>query len=124
MNGRSENSSASLPESHLGPNNAQSGPDYDPVNLMSQVFVDISTFLGPASDILLSWLLRLPRSIPPADAAQKVLSEIVEHCSEVPSEEGAKFIELLNQVATHNLKDIEIEGFNKRRGGRSARVKD
>jgi hypothetical protein len=112
------------PQGHLGPNNSQTGPDYDPVNLMSQVFEDISMFLGPASDILLSWLLRLPSSTPAAEAAQKVLDKIVKGNSDGASEEGVKLIELLNQTATHSLKDIKLSGMDKRRGGRSARVKN
>lgn len=124
MNDPTEKNSTSPIEGHLGPNNAQSGPDYDPVNLMSQVFVDISTFLGPAQDVLLSWLLRLPQSRSPAKAAQSILAEIVEGQTTNPSEEGVKLIELLEQVADHNMENVRAVGLDRRRGGRSARVRD
>ncbi len=121
---KSENNSSQKGEDHLGPNNFQNGPDYDPVNLMSQVFENVSTFIGPAQDILLSWLLRLPQSIPPAQAAQKTLNEIISGRTEGASREALELIELMTQVAEHNTENLKKAGQDRRRGGRTARVKD
>ncbi len=111
---------------HLGPDKAQNGPDYDPVNLMAQVFADIYDFKGPAQDILLSWILRLPGTLSPGEAAKLVVSEIVAKTAEKtpePSAEGHVLIELLRQTSMHNLEAIKPAGMDRRRGGRSARFK-
>ena len=115
-----------MSKSHLGPDKTQTGPDYDPVNLMTQIFTNIEDFLGPAQDVLLSWLLRLPVVITPDDAAKKVMSEIIDTViepSQAVSPEGRKLIELLRQTSMHKMKSNQSSGVDRRRGGRAARLK-
>lgn len=108
-------------DNHLGPSKTQSGPDHDPVNLMSQVFEEIGIFIGPAQDVLLSWLLRLPKSMPPAEAAQRTLKGIVAGQTEGATPEAIQLIELLSEVATHSKENLKKSGQDRRRGGRAGR---
>ena len=123
MNDRNDRNSSSSVDSHLGPNKSQTGPDYDPVNLMAQVFEEIGIFMGPAQDILLSWLLRLPGSIPQAEAAGLVLKNIIEGNKGGATPEALQLIELMEQVANHNMDRVQTKGLNKRRGGHGGRVR-
>ncbi len=105
---------------YLDRKRGEKGPDFDPVNLMHQVFEHADAFVGPAQDVLLSWLMKLPKEMEPASAATTILETTVANCRETPSEEAKKLIELLEQVREHG----GLEGMrgNRRRGGRSARV--
>lgn len=98
------------------------GPDFDPVNLMHQIFEDASAFVGPAQDVLLSWLMKLPQSIEPATAARTVLDTTVAHCAGTPSDEAQKLIGLLKQVSEHGAIGAGQGDGGRRRGGRAARV--
>ncbi len=98
------------------------GPEFDPVNLMHQIFEDASAFVGPAQDVLLSWLMKLPQSIEPAAAAKTVLDTTVAHCQSAPSEEAQKLIGLLGQVSEHGEIGEGLADGSRRRGGRAARV--
>ncbi len=98
------------------------GPDFDPVNLMHQIFEDANAFVGPAQDVLLSWLMKLPQSIEPASAARTVLDTTVAHCTGAPSDEAQKLIGLLQQVSKHGAINAGQGGGSRRRGGRAARV--
>jgi hypothetical protein len=100
----------------------EAGPDFDPVNLMHQIFEDANAFVGPAQDVLLSWLMKLPQSIEPATAAKTVLDNTVAHCQNVPSEEARKLIGLLGQVSEHGKIGAGLIDGSRRRGGRAARV--
>ncbi len=108
---------------HLGPNRGAPGPSHDPVNLMAQIFEDIAAFVGPAPDVLLSWLLRLTPDIAPDVAARSVLDQIANTKCADASPEGVELIELLEQVATQGTADF-MAGSGRRRGGRAARVRD
>ncbi len=95
------------------------GPAFDPVNLMSQIFEDSSSFAGPAEDVLLSWLMRLSPDVNQQDAARKVLDDIAGSIAEDASDEARKLYDLLRQAA-------EGQGgaeAHKRRGGRSGRAR-
>ena len=97
----------------------EKGPDFDPVNLMHQIFEDAGAFVGPAQDVLLSWLMKLPGDMDPAVAARTILDTTVAHCESTPSDETVKLIALLKQVSEHG----GIGGMSgRRRGGRAARV--
>ena len=98
------------------------GPGFDPVNLMHQVFENANAFVGPAQDVLLSWLMKLPQSIEPATAAKTVLDTTVAHCQSAPSEEALKLIGLLGQVSEHGEIGAGLTDGSRRRGGRAARV--
>ena len=98
------------------------GPEFDPVNLMHQIFEDADAFVGPAQDVLLSWLMKLPQSIEPATAARTVLETTVAHCSGAPSDETQKLIELLEQVSKHGEIGTGQAAKGRRRGGRAARI--
>jgi len=97
------------------------GPKYDPVNLMHQIFEEADAFIGPAQDVLLSWLIKLPQEMNPATAAGMVLDTTVVGYAGTPSDEAEKLIELLRQVRDHGGISTTPDG-NKRRGGRSGRV--
>lgn len=98
------------------------GPDHDPVNLMHQIFEEAGAFVGPAQDVLLSWLIKLPQDMSPSVAAGIVLDTTVEKCGGVPTDEAQKLIALLHQVREHG--NINATGTGRRRGGRSGRVSD
>ncbi len=99
----------------------EKGPDFDPVNLMHQIFEDAGAFVGPAQDVLLSWLMKLPQHMEPATAAKTVLDTTVAHCEGTPSEEAGKLINLLKQVSEHGEMTVGNTTGSRRRGGRSAR---
>lgn len=107
---------------HLNRKRGEAGPDFDPVNLMHQIFEDAGAFVGPAQDVLLSWLMKLPQNIEPSTAARTVLDTTVAHCTGTPSEEAEKLIELLKQVSEHGAIDTGQANGSRRRGGRAARV--
>lgn len=98
------------------------GPDHDPVNLMHQIFEEAGAFVGPAQDVLLSWLIKLPQGMDPSVAAGTILDTTVAACTDTPSEEAQKLIGLLHQVREHG--NIDAGRGGRRRGGRSARVGD
>lgn len=98
------------------------GPEHDPVNLMHQIFEEAEAFVGPAQDVLLSWLIKLPQRMEPAKAAGLVLDNTVAHSTGEPSEEASKLIGLLQQVREHGDINATAGGSGRRRGGRSARV--
>jgi len=107
---------------YLNRKRGEAGPDFDPVNLMHQIFEDAATFIGPAQDVLLSWLMKLPQSVEPAAAAKTVLDTTVAHCRDTPSEEARKLIELLVQVSDHGAIGTVDMPQKRRRGGRAART--
>jgi hypothetical protein len=97
------------------------GPDFDPVNLMTQIFDDAASFVGPAEDVLLSWLMRLSPTVDQSVAAAQVLETIVGTLDDAASVESVKLVELLRQSANHT--PAPSQGNSPRRGGRSARLK-
>ena len=96
------------------------GPDFDPVNLMTQIFDDAASFVGPAEDVLLSWLMRLSPGVDQPNAARLVLETIVGDLISDASDESIKLVELLRQSANQNESPLPDNG--QRRGGRSARL--
>jgi|GEM_PF-2047056 hypothetical protein len=96
------------------------GPDFDPVNLMTQIFDDAASFVGPAEDVLLSWLMRLSPGVDQPNAARQVLETIVGDLIPDASGESIKLAELLRQSADQNKSALPDNG--QRRGGRSARL--
>ncbi|MEQ8666101.1 MAG: hypothetical protein RIC16_10265 [Rhodospirillales bacterium] len=93
------------------------GPPEDPVNLMQQVFDHASEFMGPAPDILLSWLMRLAPEVDQPSAARWVLDSYARPAAERANAESRKLIELLEQAA-----EGEMPRGARRRGGRRARI--
>ena len=94
------------------------GPAFDPVNLMTQIFDDASIFVGPAEDVLLSWLMRLSPEVEQPWAAKQVLETIVGDLDPEASTECVKLRELLRQASTNcDLQD----GSTRRRRGRASR---
>jgi len=51
------------------------GPPHDPDLLIAQVLAMGSEFVGPAEDILFSWLITLAPDVDPAAAANQLLDE-------------------------------------------------
>lgn len=93
------------------------GPPEDPVNLMQQVFDHASEFMGPAPDILLSWLMRLAPEVDQAAAARWVLDAYARPAESQANDESRRLIALLEQAAAGDL-----PAKTGRRGGRRARV--
>lgn len=100
-----------------GPRRGEAGPPEDPVNLMQQVFDHAPEFMGPAPDILLSWLMRLAPGVDQPSAAKWVLETYAYPVADGANEESRKLIDLLERAANG-----EMPGNTRRRGGRSARV--
>ncbi len=98
------------------------GPEFDPVNLMTQIFDDSASFVGPAEDVLLSWLMRLSPSVDQSVAARSVLDTIVGTIDDDASDESRKLAELLRQSA--NQVHTPVANNGQRRGGRSARIQN
>lgn len=94
------------------------GPDFDPVNLMTQIFDDAPSFMGPAEDILLSWLMRLSPGVDQVAAAQSVLDTIVSDLGADASAESRKLVELLRQSSHQTSSPVSTK---QRRGGRASR---
>lgn len=93
------------------------GPPEDPVNLMQQVFDHAPEFMGPAPDILLSWLMRLSPDVDQSAAARWVLDNYARPVEAEANDESRRLIDLLEQAA-----DGDLPGTSRRRGGRRARV--
>lgn len=87
------------------------------MNLMQQVFDHAPEFMGPAADILLSWLMRLPGEVDQASAAQWVLETYARPVEASANEESRKLIDLLEQAAAGVTPTS-----TGRRGGRRGRV--
>lgn len=101
------------------PRPGQPGPSWDPVNLMRQVFDDLDGFAGPAQDVLLAWLLRLPEETPPASAARNVLDLYAAPVRDGARGEGAALIDLLEQVTAYDAERLAmLRGSGARRRGR------
>lgn len=99
------------------PKRGQAGPPQDPVNLMQQVFDHAPEFMGPAPDILLSWLIRLAPETDQVSAAKWVLETYARPAEGTANAESLKLIGLLEQAAAG-----ELPTGARRRGGRRARV--
>ena len=95
------------------------GPPEDPVNLMQQVFDHAAEFMGPAPDILLSWLMRLSPEVDQSAAARWVLKTYAEPARADANAECLKLIDLLDQAA--NGAAVRSTG---RRGGRRSRIEN
>lgn len=93
------------------------GPPEDPVNLMQQVFDHAPEFMGPAPDILLSWLMRLDARVDQPSAARWVLQHYAEPARATANAESLKLIDLLEQASRGERIDRP-----QRRGGRQGRL--
>ena len=100
-----------------GPKRGEAGPPEDPVNLMQQVFDHASEFMGPAPDILLSWLMRLDPGVDQAAAAAWVLETYARPVEATANAESRMLIDLLQQAANGDAPTSA-----RRRGGRRGRV--
>lgn len=103
-------------ETARGPRRGEEGPPEDPVNLMQQVFDHASEFMGPAPDILLSWLMRLAPCVDQASAAAWVLATYARPVESEANAESQKLIRLLEQATKGT-----VPGQVRRRGGRRGR---
>jgi len=54
---------------------AKRGPPHDPDLLIAQVLAMGDEFIGPAEDIIFSWLITLATDVDPAAAASKLLDD-------------------------------------------------
>lgn len=79
--------------------NAKRGPPHDPDLLIAQVLAMGGEFVGPAEDILFSWLITLAPDIDPAAAANTLLDDHNLRHGPVPDGAIGRVCALLRETA-------------------------
>ncbi|HLW28937.1 MAG TPA: hypothetical protein VKY54_14480 [Kiloniellales bacterium] len=71
----------------------------DPGGLIGEAFAMGAEFPGPAQDLLLSWMLRLPEGLDARDAAKRLLERYGTEASASANEHCSRLVELLRETA-------------------------
>ena len=80
---------------------AKRGPPHDPDLLIAQVLAMGAEFIGPAEDIIFSWLITLAPDIDPAAAANKLLDDHNLRTGPVPPGPLGRVWTLLRETAAY-----------------------
>lgn len=105
-----------MSERPTAPDGAARNPD-DPTGLIRQVLEMGAEFNGYPEDILLSWVLNLPREADAAAAAGRLLDAYGLREGPVPAGAIGRVWHLLRETARHTSPGAPAQ----RRGGRAAR---
>ena len=80
---------------------AKRGPPHDPDLLIAQVLAMGAEFIGPAEDIIFSWLITLAPDVDPAAAANKLLDDHNLRADPVPPGPLGRVWTLLRETAEY-----------------------
>jgi hypothetical protein len=81
--------------------NAKRGPPHDPDLLIAQVLEMGAEFVGPAEDIIFSWLITLAPDVDPAAAANTLLDDHKLRDGPVPAGAIGRVWTLLRETAEY-----------------------
>ena len=71
----------------------------DPGGLIGEAFAMGPDFPGPAEDLLLSWMMRLPVEMDASSAARRLLARYAGNAEPLPEDHRGRLVELLRQAA-------------------------
>ena len=98
---------------------AKRGPPHDPDLLIAQVLAMGTEFIGPAEDIIFSWLITLAPDVDPAVAAGKLLDDHNLRSDPVPAGPLGRLWTLLRETA--EFPDARLRATTLARRGRRPR---
>src|SRR5690625_1161254 len=90
----------------------------DPGGLVGEAFAMGAEFPGPAEDLLLSWMMRLPEGIDARAAARRLLERYATDREPLTGEHCARLADLLHQTA--EVPAGARDGGRRRRGDASS----